>query len=462
MNFNVVSLGCKVNQSEGQMILNDLMRMGLSHNIQNPDIIVVNTCTVTGEADRKSRKEIHRAVRKLANENKDKGRLVVVTGCYAEINGNELGRIPGVDFVVGQTDKQQLVLKIMDRIGKDELKPAATQGIAGRYRAPITRTRAFVKVQDGCDNKCTYCIVPKARGRSKSRPEDDIVAEATSLASQGVSEIVLTGVNLGKYGSENGAKGSKDGLVSLLKKLKKVPGLGRIRLSSIEPEDISDELLKTIGDTLHICADVQDIQSESKDTGSEDQSITPKDKSLRSKSSQAYVCRHLHIPLQSGDDEILKRMGRKYSADEFKELISKTKNSIPGIAITTDVIVGFPGESETRFNNTCQLIKQLGFARLHVFTFSARPGTPASLFGEQVSNSIKEERSRIVRAIGDDLKRDFKKQFIGQSMDVIVEKKDNNKLKGLTDNYIRVVFDGSDDMVGKIVPVMVSSGMLFG
>jgi threonylcarbamoyladenosine tRNA methylthiotransferase MtaB len=329
--------------------------------------------------------------------------LVVVTGCYAEIAPREIGNIPGVDVVVGQKEKDNLVDTILENI---------IGAFSEISIIPRLRTRAFLKIQDGCNNFCSYCIVPLARGRERSRSYTDVVAEAQGLIRSGVEEIVLTGVHLGKY------KDDGNGLTDLVRDISQIQGLGRIRLSSLEPEEVTSELVSLIRES-------------------------------------GKVCRHLHIPLQSGDDEVLLAMRRNYTRDDFVSLISDIKKEIPDIAITTDIMVGFPGETDEEFNRTKDVCKELEFAKLHVFKYSRRPGTAAAEFENQVPEDVKCERSQILLDLAEKLAEKFRKRFIGQKMDVLVETKANGKLTGLTDNYIRVYFDGPEDLIGQLVSVKV-------
>jgi len=412
MKVSFKTLGCKVNQAETQEMIRSLVREGIDISDDEPDFIVVNTCTVTGEADHKSRKAIRNALMGGTGNAK-----VVVTGCYARVAPDDISAIPGVYSIDTEPDKDELLKKILRE------KRAENTVIDVQNNQ---RTRAFVKVQDGCDNACTYCIVPRARGVSRSRPADRVISEIEKLVKNrsfnvaadlqvGLPEVVLTGVNLGKYGNEDIS------LVDLLKQILDLPGLGRVRLSSIEPEDIDDDLLDVMANGIR---------------------------------DKAYICRHLHIPLQSGDDTILKAMARTYTSKDYARLISKIGKSVPGIAITTDVIVGFPGETVEQFDNTCRLVKELGLARLHVFKYSPRPDTQAASLSGRLTNEESNRRSSILRDIGGRLEQAFKESQAGETLDVLVERKTNNMLTGLTDNYIKVNFKGPASKVGEISKVV--------
>ncbi|MFZ3062184.1 MAG: tRNA (N(6)-L-threonylcarbamoyladenosine(37)-C(2))-methylthiotransferase MtaB [Actinomycetota bacterium] len=420
------TLGCKVNQAETEEMLASFAKAGFEwvDSSEEADVRVVNTCTVTKEADRKSRQAIRRAVQNRGNG--DGRALVVVTGCYAEISPEEVCRIPGVDLVVSQSEKDKLVEKVIDLMGvtpevsisQDNCGPKGPPlHCSGRplgrlfsSKIPRLRTRAFLKIQDGCNNFCSYCIVPFARGRERSQPYKEIVTEAQELVRGGVKEIVLTGVHLGRYRED------EKGLADLLRDISKIPDVGRIRLSSLEPEEVTSELVSLIRES-------------------------------------GKVCRHLHLPLQSGDDGVLKAMRRNYTTGDFVSLVSDIKREIPGVAVTTDVMVGFPGETDEQFNRTKELCEKLEFARLHVFKYSPRVGTAAAKFADQVSEEVKHQRSQILIDLGERLAWKFRERFIGRKMDVLVEKKTNGKLTGLTDNYIRVCFDGPETLMGQIVSV---------
>jgi threonylcarbamoyladenosine tRNA methylthiotransferase MtaB len=434
MKVSFKTLGCKVNQAETQEMIRSLVREGIDISDDEPDFIVVNTCTVTGEADHKSRKAIRHVIK-----SRKSGAKVIVTGCYARVTAGAIKSIPGVYMVNTDRDKDTLIMKLIDMKADTGFHGLNHETEAGEGSVR-QRIRDFIKVQDGCDNACTYCIVPRARGASRSRPADRVISEIEKLV-KNVSfnvaadpthrvvarsnarhrdeaiygEVILTGINLGKY-SDDGL-----GLVGLLKRIMDIPGLGRVRLSSIEPEDIDDDLLDVMANGIR---------------------------------DKAYICRHLHIPLQSGDDTILKAMARTYTSKDYARLISKIGKSVPGIAITTDVIVGFPGETVEQFDNTCRLVKELGLARLHVFKYSPRPDTQAASLSGRLTNEESNRRSSILRDIGSRLEQAFKESQAGETLDVLVERKTNNMLTGLTDNYIRVNFKGPALKIGKISKVV--------
>ncbi|MFX4263384.1 tRNA (N(6)-L-threonylcarbamoyladenosine(37)-C(2))-methylthiotransferase MtaB [Pelotomaculum propionicicum] len=414
----VYTLGCKVNQYESASLAGLFQERGYQvvDFAGEADVYIINTCTVTHLGDRKSRQLIRRA----AKANPDA--VVAVTGCYAQVSPGEIVEIPGVDLVVGTRDRAKLV-DLVEKAVKGRAPVNAVSEYADGdafeeiYVQPIQgRVRAFLKIQEGCSNFCTYCIVPYARGPLRSRDPGRVIDAARKLVASGYKEIVLTGIHTGAYGVDldNGIT-----LAGLLKSLLDIPGLVRLRLSSIEPHDITLELV--------------DIMS-----GSE------------------IFCRHLHVPLQSGNDEVLRMMGRRYTSWEYLRLVDVLKENIPGLGLTTDVMVGFPGESEEYFQSTLELIKRIGFSGLHVFKFSPRERTPAACFDRQVEPALKDERSRKLIQLGKKLTAQFARSHLGQDLSVLAEQPVQDAagyFEGHTDNYIKVVFPGTEGLAGQIVRV---------
>jgi threonylcarbamoyladenosine tRNA methylthiotransferase MtaB len=405
------TLGCKVNQYETEKIREALEGAGFETVpfSSAADAYVVNTCSVTSAADGKSRAAVRRALRSNPEA------FVVVAGCYAELEPDAIRAIEGVDLVVPNAEKDAIAERIVARFANGLQVRGTASGTTcpGRSTiAPRTRTRAVVKVQDGCDQFCSYCIVPHARNQKSSRPIDEVLREISALAQFGYKEIVLTGIRLGSYGGECG-------LPELIQAASKVEGIERIRLSSIEPWEVDDALL-----------DAMDC---------------PK------------VCRHLHIPLQSGDDGILELMNRPYTAERYRQIVSMVRERIPGIGITTDVIVGFPGETDQAFEHTRALIEQIGFSRLHVFRYSARKGTPAALMPDQVSAEVKKLRAENLIELGITAMRRFASSLVGELADVLVEREaaKPNHLTGFTDNYVETRFPGDPALRGQIVAVRI-------
>lgn len=401
------TLGCKVNQYETQVIREKFIRGGFKElsDTQPADIYVINTCTVTQTADSKSRYFIHHAHRQNPQAK------IIVTGCYTELDSDEIARIPGIAHIVKNKEKYsipELLNEYNELNGHNELNGIGISSFSGH-------TRAFLKIQDGCNNHCSYCKVPKVRGLSRSRPLDDIVREAESLVSNGFKEIVLCGICLGSYGRD--LPGSPD-LVDVIENLENIEGLLRIRLSSIEAGDISDRLIQKMAQSKKLC-------------------------------------RHLHLPIQSGDDEILKKMNRKYTRTGYLNLINRIKRSIPQVAITTDVMVGFPGEDERHFQNTIDLIKGIMPLRTHIFPYSKREGTLAAInFKKKLDYKIIKERINYLKNIAAECSLTFKKQFLNKVMDVLIETRLKDKSEfwdGHTGNYIKVLVKSNLNLKNKLI-----------
>lgn len=422
------TLGCKVNHYDTEAMRNQFKQAGyeIVDFEESADIYVINTCTVTHGGARKSRK-ITRKVRRRETD-----ALIAVVGCYPQVDAEEVLASAEIDLVVGTTGRSKIVEFVEQALRADAplnfVQPVAEEDEFEEVKVADfkDRTRATIKIQEGCDQFCSYCIIPYARGRVRSRELTEVVTEVKKLAAAGFKEIVLTGIHLGEYGKDK----SDLSLEQLLAELIKIEGIQRIRLSSIEGTEVSDELIELIAES---------------------------DK----------LCRHLHLPLQSGSDKILEAMNRPYTRAEFKEMVYRIKDKIPEIAITTDVIVGFPGEEETDFEATCELVKELEFSDLHVFQYSIREGTPAADFPEQVHSRVKKKRSKQLREIGAELKENYRRQFKGHKLQVLIEENRDRTtgfLTGLTDNYLRVAVKGADELAGELVPVKlkINEGKLIG
>jgi threonylcarbamoyladenosine tRNA methylthiotransferase MtaB len=410
----IINHGCKLNQYEGESIEYSLEKSGfrivdLKDGVK-PDVVVVNTCTVTSRSDRKSRNSILRASRLLGKKG-----LLVVTGCYAQTDRDELKKLTGVNIVVGSMGKAALP----DIIGAHfSGHSSSVDNVPGPfdYEVPVTahRSRAFIKVQDGCNMACAYCKVVLARGSSVSRDPQSVVQALNHVHRHGYREVVLTGVNIASYSWE---KMTLENLVAHI--LKNTPDTLRIRLSSIEPENITDALLHAF----------------------EHRRIMP----------------HFHIPLQSGSDMILKRMNRPYTAEEYVRKVNVLRRIKPGSHVATDIIVGFPGEREEDFNKTLRVVERVQFASLHVFRYSPRDGTAASMLRDDVTQEEKAERSRKLIATGTQLNSSFRKRFEGTVRAAVLERKTGG-YEGITDNYIRVQLpDSNEDLSRKLVPVRILS-----
>lgn len=417
------TLGCKVNHYETEAIWqlfksNGYDRVEYDH---ASDVYVINTCTVTNTGDKKSRQVIRRAIRKNPDA------VICVTGCYAQTSPAEIMAIPGVDVVVGTQDRS----KMLEYIEQYKIERQPINGVTNIMKNRVyeeldvpaftDRTRASLKIQEGCNNFCTFCIIPWARGLMRSREPKQVLHQAQQLVDAGYKEIVLTGIHTGGYGED-----MKDyNLAMLLTDLEReVKGLKRIRISSIEASQLTDEVIDVI------------------------------DRSNM-------VVRHLHIPLQSGSNTVLKRMRRKYTMEFFAERLEKLKKALPGLAVTSDVIVGFPGETEEEFMETYQFIKEQKFSELHVFPYSKRTGTPAARMEDQIDEEIKNDRVHRLITLSDQLAKEYASHFENEVLEVIPEEKykedSSGKLYvGYTDNYLKVVFPANEDMVGKLVKVKVT------
>ena len=407
MRIHVGSLGCKLNQSEMDELAARLSRNGhqIVASAAEADVCILNTCAVTHVAAQKSRQALGR----LHHDNPS-ARLVA-TGCYAELSPDELSRLPGVELVAGNRQKERMA----------EMLGRATEDWAGQP-ATRSRTRAMVKIQDGCDNACTYCVVRLARGPQRSRPAEEILADVQARVEAGYQEAVLTGVHIGAYGRDADGNGSLD-LWGLVARLLAETDIARLRLSSIEPWDLPEQALKLWAD--------------------------------------ARLCRHLHLPLQSGSDAVLHRMGRRYTAAEFTTLVAAARAAIPDLALTTDVIAGFPGETVAEFAESLAFVEAIGFARAHIFPYSARPGTVAAGLPGQVPPRVKAERAQTMRAVAAAGDRAFRQRFVGHTMAVLWETSRPGEhgpvWSGLTDNYLRVQAVCPADLADRIIPARLAA-----
>ena len=400
----IKTLGCRLNQAESERALEALGARGfdLAHAGEEPDVVVVNTCTVTKESTASSR----RLIRKLAEAHPDA--TVVVTGCYAVSDPEEVRAIPGVDLVVGNEAKDRIA-ELVGEVPKVRRLPLVIRP------APVERlrTRVAVRAQTGCDEWCTFCIIPRTRGPLRSWPEEEIVADVRRQVERGVREVVLTGVHLGKYGED---LGERDGLARLVDRLVAIDGLARLRLSSVLPVQVTPGLVERVRDH-------------------------PK------------VCRHLHVPLQAGDDQVLEAMHRPYRVAEFLDRVEHAKSEIQGLGLSTDVIVGFPGETDAQFQATMRVVRQVGFSKLHVFRYSQRPGTPAAEMPGQLPDAVKKQRARDLIALGGELRRRFHEEHLGRPLSVLVETAGDGLAEGTSDNYIKVRFAGGPSLVDQVVTV---------
>lgn len=417
------TLGCKVNQADTASMENLFLRSG--HQLVSfdgeADVYIINTCVVTNTGQRKSRQTIHRAIRKNPNA------LIVVTGCYPQTAAEEVKAIAGVDMIIGNQDRAQIVQLVEERLAHRQTdtldavhKLTASTAFEEMAAGDITdKTRAFLKIQEGCNQFCTYCIIPYARGPLRSRSLESIRTETQRLISAGFKEIVLIGIHLGCYGKEN-----PDGptLYDAVKTVLDVPGVQRLRLGSLESVEVEPRLLTLMQE-------------------------------------DARFCRHLHLPLQSGCDKTLQAMHRPYTTAKFKTLLADIKTRVPDIAITTDVIVGFPGETEADFETTCKFAESCGFSKMHIFPFSARKGTPAEKFAGAVTEAVKKERADILGRIDETMHKTFLQAMVGQNAEVLFEQPaGKDYFEGLTGNYQRVFVNcGGKNLGGEILPVKITA-----
>jgi threonylcarbamoyladenosine tRNA methylthiotransferase MtaB len=413
------TLGCKVNFYDTEAIWQLFKKDGYEQVgfDQKADVYVINTCTVTHVGDKKSRQMIRRAIRQNPEA------TVVVTGCYAQMAPDQIMAIPGVDLVIGTQYREQL-LDMVKKV-QNERKPYNFVGNIMQQRnfeemdVPdfSDRTRASLKIQEGCNNFCTFCIIPYSRGFLRSRKPENVIRQARRLVEAGYYEIVLTGIHTGGYGED-----LKDySLSDLLVDLEKIEGLHRIRISSIEASEIDDRMIEVLA---------------------------------RSKK----VCRHLHIPLQAGHNQVLKKMNRRYTVEQFADKIKKLREALPELAITSDVIVGFPGETDEFFESTYEFIKNQKFAQLHVFPYSKRKGTPAVKFQNQVPEEVKELRVHRLIELSETLMHDYAQGFVGRTLEVIPEEyfdDEQTQVVGHADNYIKVVFPADSGVFGQICEIKI-------
>ncbi len=459
------TLGCKVNQYETNAMIERFIKADyeIVDFEEVSDIYVINTCTVTNMSDRKSRQIIRRV--KQVNPNS----ILVVTGCYAQVAAKELEKIKEIDLIVGNTEKKNIVniVENFETIFHKNVGASITHGhvlsVAHKFaqltdarpqknnttvKAKINitdinnqkefvdfgtttyteKTRAVIKVQDGCNNFCSYCIIPYAKGRVRSRKLESVIDEIKSIAQKGIQEVVITGIHVASYGID--FKDSNIRLIDLLEEINKIEGIKRIRLGSLEPNIITDEF-------------VQRLKNVDK------------------------ICDHFHLSLQSGCTETLKRMNRKYTTEDFEKVVERLRKAFPNVALTTDIIVGFPAETEEEFNTTYEYLKNVKFYKMHVFKYSQRKGTRAAVMPNQIDGNIKEARSHKLIKLSNKNEKEFLDKYIGEEVDVLFEQEENEYIKGHTSNYLVVKVKGKelenkmlkvkitnredDELIGKIV-----------
>ena len=397
-----ITLGCKVNQYETNAMSQKLIEEGykIVEHTQKADIYIINTCTVTNMSDRKSRQMIRRA-----KEMNPKA-FIIAVGCYVQVSKEEVEKIEEIDLALGNEEKVNIVdycNKLLEE--KDSEKQSAMEDVMQAKEfsefgetSYTEKTRAVIKVQDGCDRFCSYCIIPYARGRVRSRKPEHIIKEIENIAKQGIKEVVITGIHIASYGKDfrNGYK-----LIDLLEEINQIEGIERIRLGSIEPLLITEEFV---------------------------QRLTKLEK----------ICEHFHLSLQSGCDETLKRMNRRYTIEQFTEIVERLRVAYSNVNLTTDIIVGFPGETEEEFNKTYKFLENIKFYKMHIFKYSQRKGTKAAEMPEQISPEEKEKRSKKLIELSDKNEEEYNKKYIGKTVEVLWEEEKQGTYKGHTKNYVLI------------------------
>ncbi|MGI5850746.1 MAG: tRNA (N(6)-L-threonylcarbamoyladenosine(37)-C(2))-methylthiotransferase MtaB [Caldicoprobacterales bacterium] len=411
------TLGCKVNQYDTQAMQEKFVQNG--YNITEfgdiADVYVINTCTVTNLGDRKSRQMIRRANRLNPNA------VIAVVGCYAQTAAKEILEIPGVDLVLGTSDRNDIVQYVEKALDMD--KPIDVvrdiMQVEEFEEMHITtfedKTRAVLKIQEGCDRFCSYCIIPYARGPVRSRKPMDVTRQVKDLIEAGFKEFVLTGIHVASYGKDLGGMD----LLTLIKEIHGLEGIKRIRLGSIEPTLLTEDFVREVKNMTRVCS-------------------------------------HYHLSLQSGNDSTLRRMNRKYTTAQYREIVNRLRRYIPDVAITTDIMVGFPGETQEEFDSTVEFVKEINFSRIHVFKYSPRKGTPAARYKDQITEDIKESRSRRLIGLGREMEKNYLRSFLGREEWVLFEETSKNKegwYEGYTQHYIRVAVPGHEGLIGSMVLV---------
>ncbi len=417
MTFSTITLGCKVNSYESGAISEIFLLNGYTINKDNPDVLIINTCSVTSVADQKSRQIIRRYRNKFPKS------IIVVMGCYSQNNSKYIKDNCGADIIIG-TKYRNEIFDLVKQFQIDHQPIVKIDNNTRKYtyesfgvNVALEKTRAYIKIEDGCNNFCTYCTIPYTRGVARSRDKNEIINEIKYLISEGYKEFVLTGIHTAHYGVDN-----KDGysFSDLVEEIVNIDGLYRLRISSIEESEIDDKLIYLL-------------------------------------SKYDNIANHLHMPLQSGSSTVLKRMGRKYNVDDFIKKVERIRKIRPDISLTTDVIVGFPGESEEEFLETYDFVKKVNFAELHVFPFSARKGTKAYDYPNQIDPTTKSKRVSKLIELSNELSKQYRSKFIGKDFEVILEERNklDHKLYGFTSNYLKLGVDLPDEYIGKIYKLKV-------
>ena len=427
-----ITLGCKVNQYETNAMAQKFLEKGykvVEENNENleekskekPDICIINTCTVTNMSDRKSRQMLRRMKEKKPDT------IVIAVGCYAQVAKEELSKIPEIDLVLGNNEKVEIVKYVEEYLEKNIKKVEIEDVMQSKEFSDFgnitfsEKTRAVIKIQDGCDRFCSYCIIPYARGRVRSRKPESIISEIIKIAENGIKEVVITGIHIASYGKDftlnKDSKLQNYRLIDLLEEINNIDGIERIRLGSIEPLLITEEFVERL-------------------------------KKLEK------ICHHFHLSLQSGCDETLKRMNRRYTTEQFKNIVNILRNTYKDVNLTTDIIVGFPGETEDEFTKTYEFLKEIKFYKMHIFKYSPRKGTKAAVMENQIPGNIKEERSKKLIELSNKNEFQYNSQYIGKKVDVLFEEEKVGIYKGHTQNYIMVYCESEEKIDNKIKKVI--------
>lgn len=417
--FAITTLGCKVNYYDSESVIKLLTDSGYKFvNFDDiADIYIINTCSVTNLSDRKSRQILHRA------RKKNKNAIIIAMGCYAQSNPDNLIKTKTADLIIG-TNNRKDILKLIEQYEKNKVASKKILDVRQEFffeemqiLNKNDRCRAFIKIQEGCNEFCSYCIIPYTRGKSRSRNLNKIYDEAKNLCQSGFKEIVLTGINVSAYGKD--LENDLD-LADVIEKLHEIKNLERIRLSSVEPNLINDSFISKI-------------------------KLFPK------------LCPHFHMSLQSGSNKILHAMNRKYTTIQYFEAVQKLKNTFENVSITTDIITGFPGETDEDFQQTYDFAKQIGFSKIHVFPYSPRKNTRAYNFSNTIDSAVKKIRSTKLIELSEKLANEYIKSFISKTLPTLIEEKENGKYTGYTNNYIKVFIESNEDLINKIVNTKIVS-----
>lgn len=417
MKFYIKTLGCKVNQYESQAMAENLIINGFekTNDLKKANIVIVNSCTVTSESDRKTRQFIHKAKKEISSA------VIILCGCVPQAAKKSENNFKHADIIMGNANRNNLITYINEFLeNHKQIIDIKEHSNREKYeKLNINnfndRTRAFMKIQDGCNNFCSYCLIPFARGRERSKKLEDIMQEANNLALSGFKEVVLTGINLSSYGKEFGIN-----LCDAVEEIAKIDKIKRIRLSSVEPEFLTDEVIKRLAKCKKLC-------------------------------------NHFHLCLQSGCNETLKRMNRHYTTDYYKKIVLNLRQAFPNCSITTDILVGFPGEDEDEFNETLNFIKEIKFSNAHVFPYSIRQGTKAALMKGQILKATKKSRCKLITKEIENSKNLFLENQVDKTLNVLFETKENDVYTGFSENYVEIKVKSKNNIKGDILPVKVIS-----